>query len=113
MTGAQNAPVVRIPYWLASAERTDLARLIVSTLTASDVLPTLEAMLGGVLTELGVAEARDRVWPDRTSQVRAAAGLDLDVLPVRMSREEIEAVRSLPDLPVPVRDALHHPVGRT
>lgn len=114
LASLEQAPTVtRIPYWLATPERTSLAETLIEVLDTTSVFPAVRTVLEGVLTELGVAEARDRVWPDRTARVRATAGLPEDVLPIRMSRDELDAVFALPTLPSTVRAALHHPAGKS
>lgn len=89
----------RQPFWLTHNQRTVLAEAIV-TMTGSMLLPVgTRAHLEAVLTELGVAEARDVMWPVQTQQAREMARMPADALPVRMSREEVEAVTSMPTFP--------------
>lgn len=90
---------VRIPYWLDGAQRDRLADAIHALLDGGCLPhPALSRHLAAVLIELGVASARDRVWPVKADRVRRATGLPPDALPVRMSAEEVAAVLSLPDL---------------
>jgi hypothetical protein len=94
---------VRMAYWLNKEHRNALAESIIDLFTNTTPFPAVRARLDAVLTELGVAEARDQLWSDKTEIVRRAQGLASDVLPIRMSDEELDAVLALPTLPT----ALH------
>jgi hypothetical protein len=97
---------VLVPYWLAGAQRTELATAVRAALTARLVHPVAAIHLEDVLTELHVAAARDAVWPASAARVRRATGWDADVLPVRLSATELASVLSLPELPPAVRALL-------
>lgn len=104
---ADEAPSdVLVPHWLAAAQREALATAVRTALAERTVHPLTGIHLEDVLTELHVAAARDAVWPASAARVRLAAGLDADVLPVRLSAAELAAVLSLPRLPVGLRDVL-------
>lgn len=96
LTSLPPQAAVRIPHWLTLAQRTELSETIASVLRQTVVLPTTRHTFEEVLTELGVAQARDVVWPEKTQQVRAAAHLADDVLPIRMSHHELSVVLTLP-----------------
>lgn len=90
---------IRIPYWLTKDDRAILAESIVDLIHSTTVFPTMRDHLDAVLTELGVAEARDQVWPTKTNIVRRAYGYSADVLPIRMSETERQMILSIPTLP--------------
>jgi hypothetical protein len=97
---------VLVPYWLADAQRTELATVVRAALSGPQVHPVASIHLEDVLTELHVAAARDAVWPASAARVRRATGWDDDVLPVRLSAAELASVLSLPELPAAVRALL-------
>lgn len=97
---------LRTPHWLGKDDRAALAETIVDLARATTIFPSVRAHLDAVLTELGVAEARDQVWPDKSEIVRLAHGYPADVLPIRMSGEEREAVLAIPTLPTALRKRL-------
>lgn len=97
---------VRIPHWLSKTDRTDLAEAIVDLCRSTTVFPTVRDRLDAVLIELGVAEARDQVWPHKAAIVRQAHGYAADVLPIRISDQELLAVLTLPALPPSLRQQL-------
>lgn len=98
--------VTRTAFWLAEDDRIALCETIIDVTTNTFMFPAVRAELDAVLTELGVVEARDKVWPGSAHIVRVASGYDPDVLPIRMSDSETDAVLALPTLPASVRDAL-------
>ena len=97
---------VRLPCWLNEADRDTIATAIDDALTL-DLHPVVECYLRDVRTELRVAAARDQVWPDQADVVRKASGYTADVLPIRMSEDEMAAVLSLTNLSPAARVALH------
>ena len=97
---------VLVPYWLAAAQRTQLATAVRQALTGRLVHPVAAIHLEDVLTELHVAAARDAVWPASAARVRQATGWDEDVLPVRLSAAELSSVLGLTELPDAVRTLL-------
>lgn len=104
-TGA-SAPDVLVPYWLAAAQRTELATAVRQALGSRPAHPVAAVHLEDVLTELHVAAARDAVWPASAARVRLATGWDPDVLPVRLSAAELASVLDLTELPDSVRELL-------
>lgn len=99
-------PEVLVPHWLTSAHRDRLAAAVREGLAGRRVHPLVAFHLEDVLTELHVAAARDAVWPASAARVRLATGWGQDVLPVRLSAAELDAVLALPDLPDTVRGLL-------
>ena len=97
-------PQIRVPHWLDQDDRTTLSDTITDLNQTTALFPTVREQLDAVLTELGVAEARDQVWPRKTELMRQAHGYPADVLPIRMSDEELQAVLAIPTLPTD----LHH-----
>lgn len=97
----------RLPCWLDPTDRQILAESIVELLTTTSTFPGLREAFDAVLTELGVAEARNHMWPERVQIARRAHGMDADVLPIRMSREERNAVLGLPQLPTTLRTKIN------
>jgi hypothetical protein len=104
-SGDASSPVL-VPYWLAGADRAELADAVTSALASAGVHPVAAIHLQDVRTELHVAAARDAVWPSSAARVRLAAGWDSDVLPVRLSEAELASVLALPTLPAPLRARL-------
>lgn len=96
----------RVPYWFTLDHRAALADAIVNLTATTTVFPTVREHLDAVLTELGVVEARDQIWPATAAVVRRATGYGPEVLPIRMSDDEVNAVLTLPLLPRSVRAAL-------
>ncbi|NEK87575.1 hypothetical protein GCU60_17695 [Blastococcus saxobsidens] len=92
-----------IPHWLDATARERLAGTVRAALDEPSVHPVTTIHLHDVLTELHVATAREAIWPASTARVRLATGWDEDVLPVRLSSDELSAVLSLPGLPESVR----------
>jgi hypothetical protein len=99
-------PEILVPYWLAAAQREQLAAAVRKALTDRVVHPVAAIQLEDVLTELHVAAARDAVWPAPAARVRLATGWDDDVLPVRLSAAELAGVLDLPALPDTLRAVL-------
>ena len=97
---------IRSPHWLAKHDRTLIAEAIVDLCQTTTVFPAVRARLDAVLTELGVAEARDQMWPQKAEIVRRSQGYASDVLPIRMSDDELTAVLSLPALPTDLLERL-------
>lgn len=89
---------VRRPFWLNKKDRATLAESIIDLFAHTAIFPTMRADLDAVLTELGVAEARDQVWPEKAEIVRVAHGYTPDTLPIRMSDSELDAVLSISTL---------------
>jgi hypothetical protein len=106
LPAGQRGPEILVPYWLAGAQRAELAAAVRAALTGRFVHPVAAIHLEDVLTELHVAAARDAVWPAPAARVRLATGWDDDVLPVRLSAAELAGVLALPDLPDAVRAVL-------
>lgn len=103
---------VLVPHWLAGADREQLAAVVRAALVEADVHPVATIHLEDVLTELHVAAARDLVWPASAARVRLATGWDDDVLPVRLSADELASLLALSALPDTLRDRLHGGAGR-
>ena len=97
---------VLIPHWLPAAQRARLTAVVQEALADRCVHPVVAIRLEDVLTELHVAAARDAVWPTSAARVRLAAGWGDDVLPVRLSAEELAGVLALPNLPDDLRRLL-------
>jgi hypothetical protein len=98
---------VLVPHWLSAVQRSGLADVVRDALAGgSCVHPVVAIHLQDVLTELHVAAARDAVWPASAARVRRATGWDDDVLPVRLSAEEVASVLALPALPLGLRGLL-------
>lgn len=97
-----------VPHWLDADARARLARTVRAALDEPSVHPVTMIHLQDVLTELHVATAREAIWPASTARVRLATGWDEDVLPVRLSPDELAAVLDLADLPGSVRALLGH-----
>jgi hypothetical protein len=102
---------VLVPHWLTGVHRAQLTAAVQEALTARSVHPVAAIHLEDVLTELHVAAARDAVWPSSAARVRLAAGWDADVLPVRLSANELAGVLALPTLPTAVRAVLGKGAG--
>lgn len=102
---------VRQPHWLAAEAREALAAALRGALDAGPLHPVVAVQLEDVLTELQVASARDRVWPEPAALVRQATGLPDDVVPVRLSAAEVTSVLTLPGLPDGVRGSLSPGAG--
>jgi hypothetical protein len=100
------APDVLVPYWLAAADRAQLASVVQAALADPAVHPVAAIHLADVLTELHVAAAREAVWPASAARVRRVTGWGADVLPVRLSARELTSVLDLATLPFPLRTAL-------
>lgn len=99
-------PATRTPFWLTKPERVALSEAIATLISSTAMFPAVREELDAVLTELGVVEARDTVWPAKADIVRRASGFPSDVLPIRMSDSELDAVLALPNLPNTVHTAL-------
>lgn len=97
---------IRTPHWLGMDDRRALAETIVDLARNTAVFPSVRRHLDAVLTELGVVEARDQVWPAKSEIVRRAHGYSADVLPIRMSSAERETVLAIPTLPAALRKRL-------
>jgi hypothetical protein len=102
----ERVPEILVPHWLDSAQREQLAGAVREALTADLVHPVVAIHLEDVLTELHVAAARDAVWPAPAARVRLATGWGADVLPVRLSGDELSGVLALPTLPADLRTTL-------
>ena len=101
-------PQTMVPHWLDAAARERLADAVRTALDEPSAQPVSAIHLQDVLTELHVAAAREAVWPASTARVRLATGWDDDVLPVRLSSDELAAVLHLAELPDSVRALLHN-----
>lgn len=97
---------IRTPYWLGKDDRVSLSETIIDLFENTTVFPGVRTRLDAVLTELGVVEARDHVWPVKTEIVRRTHGYPADFLPIRMSDEERDAVLAIPTLPTALRQRL-------
>lgn len=106
-------PPTRLPCWMTSADRTALEAAIRELCASTALVPALRTMLEAVSLELGVAEARDQVWPTVGQVRRQASQASPDVLPVRMSEEERAAVLTIPTLDAGVRSRLADEFGRS
>ena len=104
-TGIELPFEARETYWLSRDVRSDLAETITDYLTLASPLPFVRDSLDAVLMELGVTEARDLMWPEPNRVARTARGLPQDVVPVRFSIVEEQALLNLP-LSSTVRTAL-------
>ena len=100
------ASPVLVPHWLAGADRAELATAVRRALDSTLVHPVAAIHLEDVLTELHVAAAREAVWPSSSARVRMATGWGQDVLPVRLSTDELASVLALPALPDGLRVVL-------
>lgn len=97
---------VRHAYWLSRDDRSGLAEAIVTLQASAALFPATKRALDAILVELGVAEARDSMWPERAGLVRAVQGHPTDHLPIRMSDAERDAIMGISLLPDPVRNRL-------
>ncbi len=97
---------VLVPHWLGAPHRLQLATAVRAGLGDTAAHPVAVIHLEDVLTELHVAAARDAVWPASAARVRQATGWAADVLPVRLSVAEVDAVLSLRVLPDELRAQL-------
>lgn len=97
---------VRRPVWMGRESRGALAEAIVTLQRNTLLFPSLKTALEQVLTELGVAEARHQMWPERAEIVRRTQGHPVDYLPIRMSREERSAIATVPFLPADLHEQL-------
>jgi hypothetical protein len=111
LPAGEPGPEVLVPYWLAGAQRTQLATAVRAALTGRQMHPVAAIHLEDVLTELHVAAARDAVWPASAARVRLATGWGEDVLPVRLSAAELSSILAMPDLPDAVRGLLRGGAG--
>ena len=100
------APDVLVPHWLTAAEREELATVVRRALEDAVVHPVAAFHLADVLTELHVATARDALWPTSAARVRRVTGWAADVLPVRLSAQELTSVLALAELALSLRTAL-------
>lgn len=100
---------LRHPYWLSRTDRSDLAEAVLTLQRAVALFPSTKAALEAVVVELGVAEARDRMWPERAGLARAVHGYPQDHLPVRMSDTERDAVLGVTLISDSVRNRLSTP----
>ncbi len=98
---------VRVPYWLAAADRGELSSVIGAVLDGAATGVADEYSLRAVLTELAIAPVRERVWPAMAEGARCAAGYSADVLPIRLCRLERGAVLALSGLSDAVLTALN------
>ncbi len=103
---AGDPAVVLMPHWLSEADREVLAALVRGELTEPALHPVAAVHLADVLTELHVAAARDAVWPGPAARVRRVTGWAEDVLPVRLSADELDSVLALAALPAALRATL-------
>jgi hypothetical protein len=103
---AGDPAVVLLPHWLSEADRESLAGLVRDGLGVPGLHPVTAVHLADVLTELHVAAARDAVWPAPAARVRRVTGWADDVLPVRLSAEELDSVLGLAALPAALRATL-------
>ncbi|MGY1695226.1 MULTISPECIES: hypothetical protein [unclassified Geodermatophilus] len=103
---AGDPAVVLLPHWLSAADRELLATVVRASLDAPELHPVDAVHLADVLTELHVAAAREAVWPGPAARVRRVTGWPDDVLPVRLSAEELDSVLGLAALPAALRAAL-------
>ena len=99
-------PEVLVPHWLTAAHRADLATAVREALGTCALHPVVVVHLEDVLTELHVAAVRDAVWPASAARVRMATGWAADVLPVRLSADELASVLAVPVLPEGLRAVL-------
>jgi hypothetical protein len=106
LPAGDHGPEVLVPHWLTAAHRDRLAGAVREALAGCLVHPLAAFHLEDVLTELHVATVRDAVWPASAARVRLATGWGRDVLPVRLSAAELDAVLALPDLPGALRELL-------
>jgi hypothetical protein len=111
LSAGDPGPEVLVPHWLTAAHRDRLAGAVREALAGRLVHPLAAFHLEDVLTELHVAAARDAVWPASAARVRLATGWSRDVLPVRLSGAELDAVLALPALPDALRELLSGGVG--
>lgn len=103
---------LRYPYWLSREDRSALAETIVYLTSTVAMFPAARTALDAVLLELGVAEARNQMWPDRVELARNVNGHPEDHLPIRMSEAERDTVLGLTLIPDTVRDALNPPTQK-
>ncbi|MGY1689557.1 hypothetical protein [Geodermatophilus sp. SYSU D01105] len=106
LAAGEPMPDVLVPRWLTGADREQLAEVVRRALADAGVHPVAAIHLSDVLTELHVAAARDAVWPAPAARVRRVTGWAADVLPVRLSAQELASVLELPGLPARLRTAL-------
>lgn len=98
---------MRVPYWLAGADRGEAGTAIRDVLDG-DMAPCVdERSLRCVLTELAIAPVREQLWPAVAAVARHAAGHAPDVLPIRLCDTERRAVLALPGLSGTLRSALN------
>jgi hypothetical protein len=96
----------RPPIWLDTAARATLRASTADALTVLGLPPVTECHLRDVLTELDVVRARDQVWPSANARVRRVTGYAADVLPIRLSEDELIAILTTADLDTDVTTAL-------
>ncbi|MGY1808902.1 hypothetical protein ACI8AF_16155 [Blastococcus sp. SYSU D00669] len=99
-------PQVLVPHWLTARHRDQLAAVLHEEIAGAQLHPVAAIRLQDVLTELHVAAARDAVWPASADRVRRATGWEADVLPVRLSAEELAGVLAVPTLSDELRAVL-------
>ena len=103
---------LRYPYWMGHEDRSALAESIVYLTSTVAMFPAARHALDAVLVELGVAEARNQMWPDRAQLSRSINGYPEDYLPIRMSEAERITVLGLSLIPDTVRDRLNPPTQK-
>lgn len=103
---------LRHPYWLGREDRSAMAEAIVYLTSTVAMFPQARHALDAVLLELGVAEARNQMWPDRAELARSINGHPEDHLPIRMSEAERDTVLGLTLIPETVRDRLTPPTSK-
>lgn len=106
---------VRFPVWLTHAQRSRLDAVL-GGFISTVMLPAARTTIEGIRAEIGVAVARDHLWPDAARAVRAATGMPEDALPVLMSTHEKQTVLRLLDLDAstadPAVEALRTAIGQ-
>lgn len=93
----------RTTYWLSHHDCETTRNAIVRFLDSVTVLPAVKQTLMNVATEMGVATAREVLWQSRVDNARIARNLNADVLPIWVSRQEMDTLHTVPNLPDPVK----------
>lgn len=99
----QQETSVRTPVWISRENRAMLIELlntvIVDPRTSAADAEALDTAVG----EIGVAEARDHLWPETLMNQRAVKGYPKDWIPVWFSDEERRALSAIMSMPAALK----------